>query len=87
MHHTAFSHALSADKNILATMNVLKRVSPLSGLLEAGSSQRACNILRGWILDGRLGAGVPLPQDDLAEQLGMSKIPIREALCSSAPKD
>ncbi len=36
--------------------------------------------LRQAILQGRLSSGQPLKQDQIAEQLGVSKIPVREAL-------
>jgi DNA-binding GntR family transcriptional regulator len=40
----------------------------------------AISVLREAILSGRLGAGAPLRQDELAERLGVSKIAVREAL-------
>ena len=40
--------------------------------------------LRGWILDGTLAPGEPLRDESLAEALGMSRTPIREALARLA---
>ncbi len=40
--------------------------------------------LRGWILDGTLAPGEPLRDEALAEALGMSRTPIREALARLA---
>src|SRR5262245_63813605 len=36
--------------------------------------------LRALILDGTLGAGAQLRQEDLAKRFGVSRIPVREAL-------
>lgn len=42
--------------------------------------QEAYTQLRQWILDGTLAPGVQLRDKELAEQLGVSRTPIREAL-------
>jgi DNA-binding GntR family transcriptional regulator len=42
--------------------------------------QEAYQKLRNWILEGILAPGVQLRDKDLAEQLGVSRTPIREAL-------
>jgi DNA-binding GntR family transcriptional regulator len=42
--------------------------------------QEAYLKLRNWIMDGTLAPGVQLKDKDLAEQLGVSRTPIREAL-------
>jgi len=39
-----------------------------------------CDGLRHAILSGELAQGMPLRQDQLAEQFGTSRIPVREAL-------
>ncbi|MGN8025494.1 GntR family transcriptional regulator [Microbacterium sp. 22242] len=36
--------------------------------------------LRAWIVSGRLAAGVRLHEGDLAKQLGVSRVPVREAI-------
>jgi DNA-binding GntR family transcriptional regulator len=52
----------------------------------AGAVERVClrdqayDRLRGWILDGTLAPGEPLRDEALAEALGVSRTPIREAL-------
>ena len=43
-------------------------------------SDEAAERLRGAIRNGSLRAGVRLVERDLAERLGMSRIPIREAI-------
>jgi DNA-binding GntR family transcriptional regulator len=43
--------------------------------------------LRAWILDGTLAPGEPLRDEALAEALGMSRTPIREALARLAEED
>lgn len=43
--------------------------------------------LRGWILDGTLAPGEPLRDEALAEALGMSRTPVREALARLAEED
>ena len=40
----------------------------------------ACNQIRTWIVTGRLGPGERLVENILAEELGVSRIPVREAL-------
>ena len=42
--------------------------------------QEAYDKLRKWILDGNLVPGAKLRDKELAEQLGVSRTPIREAL-------
>lgn len=42
--------------------------------------ERARDQLRTWIIDGALPAGMPLPEQELARRLGMSRNPVREAL-------
>lgn len=43
-------------------------------------SDAAYDRLRGWIIDGTLAAGEPLRDEALAEALGMSRTPVRDAL-------
>lgn len=40
----------------------------------------ACDQIRSWIVTGRLAPGTRLVENVLAEQLGVSRIPVREAL-------
>lgn len=44
------------------------------------SGEQAARYIRELIFDGRLSAGSHVPQDEIAGELGMSRIPIREAL-------
>src|SRR5438445_9123133 len=44
------------------------------------SSDEITSALRKNIYEGILSSGVPLKQEELAEQFGVSRIPIREAL-------
>lgn len=44
------------------------------------SSEQITAALRQMIYEGTLSSGAPLKQEDLAEQFGVSRIPIREAL-------
>jgi len=44
------------------------------------TSDQITSAIRKHIHDGVLSAGVPLKQEDLAEQFGVSRIPVREAL-------
>ncbi|MGW0162566.1 GntR family transcriptional regulator [Mycobacterium sp. NPDC003323] len=46
------------------------------------AQQAVVEVLRNDITSGRLAPGTPIVQEALAEQLGMSRIPIREALKS-----
>src|SRR5689334_15799597 len=42
--------------------------------------EEAYRTLRNWILDGTLAPGVQIRDREIAEQLGVSRTPIREAL-------
>jgi DNA-binding GntR family transcriptional regulator len=53
------------------------RVPPIN--LEPVAKQ-VSDVLRQWILSGRLAAGQHLRQDAIAEELGVSRVPVREAL-------
>lgn len=44
------------------------------------SAEHAADHLRELIFEGRLAPGAHVPQDEIAAELGMSRIPIREAL-------
>src|SRR5689334_8260161 len=44
------------------------------------ATQRIANHLRDAILGGRLGPGDRVRQEDVAQQLGASRLPVREAL-------
>jgi DNA-binding GntR family transcriptional regulator len=51
-------------------------------LIKAPSSRKdaALSLLRGAIMDGRLAAGERLDQNEIAASLGVSRMPVREAL-------
>src|SRR6188508_2704962 len=48
--------------------------------MKALSADTVTESLRALILDGTLGAGLQLRQEDLAKRFGVSRIPVREAL-------
>jgi len=54
-----------------------QRVAPLA---RRSSGDEAARLIRGWIFDGELRPGERVPQDRIAEELGISRIPVREAL-------
>lgn len=53
---------------------------PGAGSRRRSSGAQAAEYLRTLILDGRLRPGERVPQDEVAEALGVSRIPVREAL-------
>src|SRR5688572_27226189 len=59
-----------------------KTAMPVSKLLtaEPGLAGKACDLLRAAILDGRLPPGAPLSRRRLAEQFGVSPVPVGDAL-------
>ncbi len=54
--------------------------APLPALAPASLRRRASDVLRSAIVDGRLRPGDRLKEVELAEQLGISRAPVREAL-------
>jgi DNA-binding GntR family transcriptional regulator len=57
---------------------------PPRGSVRQSSAELAATYLRGLIFDGTLPPGSRIPQDQVAEALGLSRIPIREALAMLA---
>jgi DNA-binding GntR family transcriptional regulator len=57
-----------------------EQTSDLSPLTPASLRRRASDVLRSAIVDGRLKPGDRLKEVELAEQLGISRAPVREAL-------
>ncbi|MGF1611993.1 MAG: GntR family transcriptional regulator [Kiloniellales bacterium] len=53
---------------------------PSERLKRKTASELVAEKLRKWIIDGRLADGEQLRQDAIARQLGVSRIPVREAL-------
>jgi DNA-binding GntR family transcriptional regulator len=53
---------------------------PRASVPPASSGERAAAHIRRLIFDGELRPGDRVPQDQIAAELGMSKIPVREAL-------
>jgi DNA-binding GntR family transcriptional regulator len=49
-------------------------------LVRQSSGEQAARYIRHLIFAGRLSSGAHVPQDEIAGELGMSRIPIREAL-------
>jgi DNA-binding GntR family transcriptional regulator len=48
--------------------------------IPVATNQSIADVLRTEILRGKLNGGEPLKQDEIADQFGVSKIPVREAL-------
>lgn len=59
---------------------VLSRPNPEGVVLRQTSGDQAASYIRRLIFDGELQPGMRLPQDQIAEALGISRIPIREAI-------
>jgi DNA-binding GntR family transcriptional regulator len=55
-------------------------LSPPEGFERRSSGDRAALYLRRLIFDGELRPGARVPQDEVARRLGISRIPVREAL-------
>lgn len=53
---------------------------PVEGLQRQSSGEQAAFHIRRMIFDGELRPGMRVPQDQLARSLGISRIPLREAL-------
>jgi DNA-binding GntR family transcriptional regulator len=56
--------------------------APDDSLVRRSSGEQAALYIRRLIFDGRLRQGDRVPQDDIAQALGVSRIPVREALLS-----
>jgi DNA-binding GntR family transcriptional regulator len=54
--------------------------SPGAGMVRRSSGEQAALYIRRLIFDGALRPGARVPQDEIAQTLGISRIPIREAL-------
>jgi DNA-binding GntR family transcriptional regulator len=54
--------------------------APQTGIVVRTLSDQTYELLRQRILTGDMGPGMPVRQDTIAEELGVSKIPLREAL-------
>lgn len=53
---------------------------PAHALRRASSGEQAARHIHRMIFDGELTPGMRVPQDQVAQQLGISRIPVREAL-------
>jgi DNA-binding GntR family transcriptional regulator len=49
-------------------------------VVRKGSGEQAAAYIRQLVFDGQLSEGMRLPQDDVAKAVGVSRIPIREAI-------
>lgn len=65
---------------IVDKMSETKDETTLSPLAPASMRRRASDVLRSAIVNGRLRPGDRLKEVELAEQLGISRAPVREAL-------
>jgi DNA-binding GntR family transcriptional regulator len=52
----------------------------VTALAPTSSREGAYSALKGWILEGRIPLGLRLAEERIAEQLGVSRTPVREAL-------
>ena len=59
---------------------VLKTEAAAAPIARRSSGDEAARYIRRMIFDGTLQAGARVPQDQVAEALGISRIPVREAL-------
>ena len=58
----------------------LRRDKHGSRMVWQGSGHQAAAYIRGLIFDGELAPGAKVPQGEIARELGISRIPVREAL-------
>jgi DNA-binding GntR family transcriptional regulator len=56
------------------------RREPAATLVRRSSGDEAARLIRAWIFHGELRPGERIPQDRIADELGISRIPVREAL-------
>jgi DNA-binding GntR family transcriptional regulator len=59
---------------------LMPRRPPLEPLKTESTRDRVVNAIRDAIIQGRLRPGEKVPEEDLAQQLGISRTPIREAI-------
>jgi DNA-binding GntR family transcriptional regulator len=57
-----------------------RRASESNKLLRRGSGEQAAAYIRQLIFEGELGPGARVPQEEIAQALGISRVPVREAL-------
>jgi DNA-binding GntR family transcriptional regulator len=53
---------------------------PSRGLIRPTSTQQVAVYIRRQVLEGHLKSGERVPQDDIAAELGVSRVPVREAV-------
>jgi len=70
----------SAEREGAASLPERAAAAPLSPLSRRTAAEQAADVLRERILAGHLPAGTPIRQEHLAAELGISRIPLREAL-------
>ncbi|MCW2901348.1 MAG: GntR family transcriptional regulator [Streptosporangiaceae bacterium] len=68
------------DSTSAGGLSTLSLTAPDNGIFGQRTSDSVARVLRLAIIDGRLRPGTPLREVTLAEQLGVSRTPIREAL-------
>lgn len=67
--------------NVSAVPEPFDEVAPRPhSLLRPTSAQQVADYIRRQIFDGRLQVGARIPQDELAAELGVSRVPVREAV-------
>lgn len=72
---------MSQDRQLPVDPELLGRPRP-SPLHQASVGAGVTEALREMIFDGRLEAGQRVPQDEIARELGVSRLPVREAINS-----
>ena len=55
-------------------------IDPPRGLLRPTSTQQVADYIRRQIFEGKLRVGERVPQDEIAAELGVSRVPVREAV-------
>ena len=71
---------MARDEDPLQTGGVDRLSAPDNLIVRQASGEQAANYIRRLIFDGELTQGSRLPQDQIAKALGVSRIPVREAV-------
>jgi DNA-binding GntR family transcriptional regulator len=68
------------DRTVVVPVTERTLSEPPDSLRRQSSGEQAALYIRRLIFDGELRPGMRVPQDQVAQQLGISRIPVREAL-------
>jgi DNA-binding GntR family transcriptional regulator len=69
-----------ADPETFDDPTAVSRPRPRTGFSRVSSGEQVLKFVRRQIFDGLLKPGQRVPQDEIAQMLGVSRIPVREAL-------